>query len=591
MRTIWLPVVSLFFGLSAFSAKATEEIDNFIQQVQTVTYDCPDSGYLPQLEEYLDSAELTAQQRFALIASKTQIMICQGQASQAQKMLYELTAQDGIDKRSYAYASAIYQIGFTYDFKEDPKRCEYYENAKALSADKHSDVYLSASLGIITNCVAGIEVAERLGMMFSILERYSASQDYGALAHIHNNIGLVYGTLDQHVLAAEQYLKAHEMGLKVYTGSNQLTILISAITSLFASGQFDKAYDAILEFEAINQNVATPLTNYYYYHALTGYYYRTGKINEMKQVLPDLELAAQKISSPVTDAMLKWYQVVPCVAEGDKSCISDYLADVKAKWPEKHRYFWTNIQYLALEVEMYLVLEDVDKAKAAFEAYANSISERRQRRQYSSSILSVANLYSKIHSLESQAIQAEQIKRNILISVIIVFIASITIVGFVLRKRQLARLAIDPDTGLLNAKTAIARIERLEAPDQGKSIALAIFDLGNFREINRLVGPTKGDFVLSQIANTLTKVTRDSDILGRFAPEQFILCLPNIDEGSAKRLFDRVQNELDNTFTLDAGTESVSVRSSMSIFITSDKLSDLKSVLDEMLLSISLKAK
>jgi len=481
------------FHVVAFAAYANDDIDNFIQEVQTVTYDCPDASYAEKVQQYLDSNNLSQEQRFALTVSKTHMMICQGQSAQAQALLYELTAQPSADKDAYAYASAIYQIGFTYDFREDPKRCEYYEQAKSLSADKHSDVFLSASLGVITNCMPDTEVAERLGMMFSILELYASTSDYGALAHIHNNIGLVYGSLQQHVLAAEQYLKAHEMGLKVYTGSNQLTILISAITSLFASAQFDKAYDAILEFEEINKGVATPLTNYYYYHALAGYYYRTENIDEMKRVLPDLVDAAAKISSPFTQSMVNWYQVVPCVAEKDKACISDYLSEVNAKWPDRHPYFWSNTEYLKLRVQMHLVLEDVEQVKKAFQDYSNRVSERRERRQYSSSILSVANLYSKIHSLESQAIQAERIKRNILLSVIIIFIATITIVGVVLRKKQLARMAIDPDTGLLNSKTAISQIERVETPEQGKTIALAIFDLGNFREINRLVGATKGD--------------------------------------------------------------------------------------------------
>ncbi len=77
----------------------------------------------------------------------------------------------GKDKQSYFYASAIYQIGFTYDLKEQPQRCEYYEQAQSLATERHSDIYLSATLGLITNCRMDLSVGERLGMMFNVLEK------------------------------------------------------------------------------------------------------------------------------------------------------------------------------------------------------------------------------------------------------------------------------------------------------------------------------------------------------------------------------------------------------------------------------------
>jgi diguanylate cyclase (GGDEF)-like protein len=149
-------------------------------------------------------------------------------------------------------------------------------------------------------------------------------------------------------------------------------------------------------------------------------------------------------------------------------------------------------------------------------------------------------------------------------------------------------MSLDPVTQVLNSKTALAQIARVENPSPNKINALAIFDLGNFREVNRQVGSTKSDYVLQSIANTLAKVTRDRDILGRFAPEQFILCLTDIEEASAKSFFERVQKALESTLLEGQHGVSISIRSSMSIYISNENFHDLNAVLDDMLLSLSL---
>lgn len=580
----------LVIGAPIAGAQEAGPVDAFIEQVRTVTYDCPNPEDSARLEQYLTTDNLTQSQEFALLVEKSHFLICDGKASDAQRLLFDITRRDDIDNQSYFYASAIYQIGFTYDLKEQPQRCEYYEQAQALAAEKHSDIYLSATLGLITNCRMDLSVGERLGMMFNVLERYSKTNNYQALAHIHNTIGLIYGDLQQHVLAAEQYLKAHEMGLKVYTGSNRLTILISAISSLLASGQYERALQAIKEFGRINRDVGTPLTNYFYYHALTGYYYRTGDIANLKVELPALERAVKPLSNPVYKAMVKWYQAVPCVYEQDEKCVADYLQLLESEHPSVRRHLDSNLDYLKLMVEMQMVLRDWEQAEKAFDKYASRSSANNKHSQSSASILGVANLYSKIYSLESEIERTRRIKRIIVGVSIAAFLLLTLIITYYLRKKHQAKLAIDPTTGLLNSDIAMSRIQRVHAPEEGKTNALALLDLSNFRELNMTVGLAKGNEVLRDISKTLQKVTRDTDILGRYGPEQFLLCLPNIEEQSAMRFFDRLQRKLDETHIRQAGNQTINVRSSMSIFIATERFSDMQSVLDELLLSINVKS-
>ena len=102
------------------------------------------------------------------------------------------------------------------------------------------------------------------------------------------------------------------------------------------------------------------------------------------------------------------------------------------------------------------------------------------------------------------------------------------------------------------------------------------------------MGSTQSDKVLRQIAQTLQDVTRGNDILGRFGTEQFILCLHNIEERSARQFFDRVQNALDNTFESEASSDHIVVESQMSVFIANEKITGLNEILDDIAMSIDM---
>ncbi|MBT0585414.1 GGDEF domain-containing protein [Alteromonas oceanisediminis] len=575
---------ALFSGL--LGAKASDPVDAFIDDVQTVTYDCPDPSQYDQLESYLSSDTLSAAQRFALSTEKSHFLLCRGKTAEAHALLFDLIDQDDVNTDSYYYASAIYQVGFGYDVLEEPQRCDYYAQARELSSpEQHSDVFLSASLGMITNCMQNLPLNERLGRMFRVLERYSETDNHAALAHIHNSIGLVYGGLGQHVLAAEQFIKAHELGLESYTGSNQLTILISAITSLLASGQFETAYEYIVEFEKINRDVATPLTNFYYYHALTGYYYRTNKIDEMKNVLPEFKRTADEMSNSFITAMASWYSVVPCVYEKNQACMREYIRELENTGGKGANRFANNPDYLALKTKMYLALGDLSQAEIAFDNYVASAKQDFQNDQDSASILSAANLYSQINTLESEIKATRRTRNNIIIFGLLTSGLIIALSVYFIRKRYMAHKSIDPITQVLNAETAMAKIGKHDAPARGRSHALALFDVSHLRQHNSVPGFTKSDYVLRKIAAALQSVTRDSDILGRYGPEQFIIFLPNIEEQGSKAFLDRVQAILSASFIDDDGTGAVNVHSSISVFVSTDKLNNLDEIVQDMQIS------
>jgi diguanylate cyclase (GGDEF)-like protein len=583
---IWALTSFLAFS---FFASANEDFDATLAKMRAHTYDCPNDALFPELETLLSQDTLTQRQRFALSVAKGQFLICRGDYANALSLLQQQVAQDDIDKTSYAYASAIYQIGFVYDAQENPKRCEYYNEAQTLSSPQHhSDIFTSSSLNLITYCSASSDVGERLGKMFNVLERYSGVGSPGELAHIHNSIGLLYGSLGQHSLAAEQYLKAHEMGLQVYEGSNKLSILISAIVSLLSSGQIDEAYQRILEYGQLNSTIDTPLTNYHYQYALSFYYRKTRNYEQLAFTLADFKEAVSAVSSSLGQLFYNWHATEVCLYDNNLPCLQDYIESFEQGENYIPPRLRTNLDYLSFNLSLYLALGDIEKAKIAATALAKEVDRKFVKQQDSARVLSSATLYNKIYTLESEIEAAEKRRTNTLYLLGAIMTLLSGIIAFVFRRKFLASKAIDPATQLLNAETAIARINKLPAPKESRAIAIAIFDVSNLREITRQLGSTRADSVLRKISQTMQNATRGNDILGRFGTEQFILCLHNIEERSARTFFERVQSALNTTFETDATADHLNVESSMSIFISHEKIDGLNAVLDDMVVSLGM---
>ena len=74
-----------------------------------------------------------------------------------------------------------------------------------------------------------------------------------------------------------------------------------------------------------------------------------------------------------------------------------------------------------------------------------------------------------------------------------------------------------------------------------KTFALIIFDLDHFKRINDTFGHQAGDEVLRQVSKAAQEVLRDSDLLGRYGGEEFILFLPRSSAQEALQVAERLR--------------------------------------------------
>ncbi len=119
----------------------------------------------------------------------------------------------------------------------------------------------------------------------------------------------------------------------------------------------------------------------------------------------------------------------------------------------------------------------------------------------------------------------------------------------------------DTLTGLANRRVFDERIPPLLAGAErhGRKITLCSMDLDKFKQINDKLGHAQGDTVLQQVATTLAKMVRSSDILVRMGGDEFILVLPETDLLAANQLAQRITEAIDRLEIYSSPTEKLGV--------------------------------
>lgn len=113
---------------------------------------------------------------------------------------------------------------------------------------------------------------------------------------------------------------------------------------------------------------------------------------------------------------------------------------------------------------------------------------------------------------------------------------------------KLLKLSItDGLTDVYNHKYIVDRLEeecsRAERYDEALSVVL--FDLDNFKKVNETYGHQIGDIVLMEVAKTIKDVLRESDLIGRYGGEEFLIILPNTNQSDAYHVADKIRKSIE----------------------------------------------
>lgn len=138
-------------------------------------------------------------------------------------------------------------------------------------------------------------------------------------------------------------------------------------------------------------------------------------------------------------------------------------------------------------------------------------------------------------------------------SMSIILICTIAIIALrhlqvenLLRESLENQAARDPLTDLFNRRHifAIVEDELQRFRRYGERCSIILIDADHFKRVNDEFGHPAGDLTLRRIADLCQRAVRDSDSVGRFGGEEFIIVLPHTDTTQAAIVAERIRDAM-----------------------------------------------
>jgi diguanylate cyclase (GGDEF)-like protein len=120
---------------------------------------------------------------------------------------------------------------------------------------------------------------------------------------------------------------------------------------------------------------------------------------------------------------------------------------------------------------------------------------------------------------------------------------------------KLERLAtFDSLTGLYNRRAILGKLRELInlANRYKEDFSLSMLDIDHFKKVNDRYGHLTGDEVLEKIATLIRRNIRDTDIVGRYGGEEFIIILPKTDLSSSWIVAERLRTIIEKAEMKDS---------------------------------------
>ncbi len=136
--------------------------------------------------------------------------------------------------------------------------------------------------------------------------------------------------------------------------------------------------------------------------------------------------------------------------------------------------------------------------------------------------------------------------------------------------QQMEMLATtDGLTGLVNHRTFQERASLMleRALRHGRKCVLLLTDIDHFKKVNDTYGHPTGDLVLKGVAAVVSRTVRKIDLAARYGGEEFAVLLDEIDGKEARKLAERIRNEVkEQVFPSDKGQFKVTLSIGMAVF-------------------------
>jgi diguanylate cyclase (GGDEF)-like protein len=140
------------------------------------------------------------------------------------------------------------------------------------------------------------------------------------------------------------------------------------------------------------------------------------------------------------------------------------------------------------------------------------------------------------------------------------------------------RAATDGLTGLPNQRSVHETLKRMVA-QAGRTVeplAVVLFDLDRFKQINDSFGHGRGDDVLAAVGDAASHAVRGSDFAGRLGGEEFAVLLPGTGRDGALKVAETLRAAISS---LHVGGIERKITASFGVAVLPDDAADAESIL------------
>ena len=127
---------------------------------------------------------------------------------------------------------------------------------------------------------------------------------------------------------------------------------------------------------------------------------------------------------------------------------------------------------------------------------------------------------------------------------------------------------VDQLTGLNNRRFLENHLNGLvdAAKRERKPLALMVFDIDHFKNVNDTYGHDAGDDVLKGFADRLRAIIRGGDLLCRMGGEEFVILMPNVNGVVATKIAERARKAIEEVpFEIRNGADSITITTSIGV--------------------------
>ncbi len=420
---------------------------------------------------------------------------------------------------------------------------------------------------------------------------YKKINDINKIASTSNQMGLVYTKLEQFQQAKSFY----QVTIDLPPEQVELTTLASALREMAVIELEEKQYSSAsimakkarqiyqIKNDALKESlVARIIGNIYreqkdYHNAILNYreslLLAVQSKNKTYQVKAQISLANVLINKDAKQAEQGIDEAINLLQQA--LVISNYINDKKQKVyiyntlrkAEKRKGNLTkSLSYAEKEIELInLIQKDKENnklvlAKANLHSYKMEIELESLRERAKLDQLELVKKNNEIEiATQTKTITELELVKNKYASLALASLLAICVFLVILIYRrfdaskkdnkELKHLAIrDPLTNCYNRRFLFDLLDENVKDEKLTEYCVVMVDIDHFKNVNDTYGHSKGDTVLSGVANILQSCVRESDIVVRYGGEEFCIVLPHTTDHKAVTIANNMRIKIETSF-------------------------------------------